>query len=194
MSRPLTAQMAIEFLDSEPAVEAWVRHFGRKLAVEHEPVWVTTSKATFEQLIGRKVGSSLGGAYVYLFRRKRHLILINLPKLNPDEPRAIELVVAEELIHLRDWIDGDRRRHAKHGYDRIAYRVADLAGASLDEVRNCLRPAKPRSYRWIYACPGCGVKVYRKRRGTWSCGRCSPVFDRRFVLKIVAEIESAGSA
>jgi len=186
--------MAIELLDVAPAVEAWVRHFGSMLRVDGESVLVTTSKATFEKLLGRRVGSSIGGAYIFLPHRQRHLILINLPRLNPDEPRAIELVVAEELIHLRDWLDGDRRRHAKHGYDRIAYRVADLAGATLDEVRNCLRPAKRRGYRWVYACPGCGVKVYRKRRGTWSCGRCSPTFDRRFVLRIVAEIEPAGSA
>lgn len=185
--------MAIELLDHNPEVEAWLRHFGGMLHVDQEPVWVTTAKSTFEQLLGRKVGSSLGGAYVFLLPRKRHLILINVPRLNPEEPRAVELVVAEELIHLRDWIDGDRRRHAKHGYDRIAYRVAELAGATLDEVRNCLRPATRRGYRWVYACPGCGVKVHRKRRGTWSCGRCSPTFDRRFVLKIVAEIEPAGS-
>lgn len=180
--------MAIELLDEHPVVEGWVRHFARLLAIEGESAWVTTERSRFEEILGRKVSASLGGAYIYLPRRKRHLVLINVPRLNPDEPRAIELVVAEELVHLRDWIDGDRRRHSRHGYDRIAHRVAGIANASLEEVRNCLTPATRRPYKWVYACPGCGVTVYRKRRGTWSCGRCSPTFDRRFVLRIVEEI------
>jgi len=179
----------IELLDHDLEVELWVRHFASLLAIESELAWVTTSKSGFEKILGCRVGASLGGAYIYLPRRKRHLILINRHRLNPDEPRAIELVVAEELIHMRDWIDGDRRRHSKHGYDRIAHRVAEIAGASLDEVRNCLAPAVRRPYKWIYACPGCGVTVYRKRKGTWSCARCSPTFDRRYVLKVVAELE-----
>ena len=166
-------------------------HFANLLRLDAEQAWVTTSKSTFESILGRRVSGSLGGAYIFLPRKKRHLILINLPRLNPAEPRAIELVVAEELIHMRDWIDGDRRRHSKHGYDRIAHKVAEIASASLEEVRNCLAPAARRPYKWVYACPVCGVTVHRKRRGTWSCARCSPTFDRRFVLKVVAELEPA---
>ena len=181
----------IELLDRDPEVERWVRHFASLLDIESEQAWVTTSRAGFEKILGRRVGASIGGAYIYLPRRKRHLILINLPRLNPDEPRAIELVAAEELIHMRDWIDGDRRRHSKHGYDRIAHRVAQIANASLEEVRNCLAPPVRRPYKWVYACPGCGVTVYRKRKGTWSCARCSPTFDRRYVLKVVAELGPA---
>jgi predicted SprT family Zn-dependent metalloprotease len=100
-------------------------------------------------------------------------------------------VVAEELIHMRDHLDGDRRRHAHHGHDRIAHRVADLVGVTLDEVRSALLPAARRPFRYLYQCPGCGLAVPRRRRGTWSCRRCSPRFDRRFVLRIVQEFHSA---
>ena len=55
--------MAIELLDSNPEVEVWLRHFGSMLHIDQEAAWVTTSKSTFEQLLGRRVGS-LGGAYV----------------------------------------------------------------------------------------------------------------------------------
>jgi hypothetical protein len=98
------------------------------------------------------------------------------------------LVVAEELIHMRDHIDGDRRRHAKHGYDRIACRVSDLTGASLDEIRSCLLPPVRRPIRYHYACPRCGVVIGRRKRGIWSCGRCSSRFDRNLVLELVREL------
>jgi ribosomal protein L37AE/L43A len=98
------------------------------------------------------------------------------------------LVVVEELVHMRDFLDGDRRRHAKHGHDRIAVRVANLTGASLDEIRNCLIPASRRPVRYHYACPACGMTVGRRCRGIWSCGRCSNTFDWRFVLQLVHEV------
>ena len=42
---------------------------------------------------------------------------------------------------MRDRLDGDLRRHAKHGYDRIAHRVSALTGATLDEIRTSVRAA-----------------------------------------------------
>jgi ribosomal protein L37AE/L43A len=88
---------------------------------------------------------------------------------------------------MRDHLDGDRRRHAKHGYDRIAHRVAALTGATLDEIRAALLPVRRRPPRFLYACPACHGRVARRLRGTWSCGRCSPVFDPRFRLRLVAD-------
>ncbi len=152
-----------------------------------DDLMLTTSRSVYGEWLGRRVPSSYGGAYCYLARRRKHAILINLERIDTSRPRAIELVVAEELIHMRDRIDGDLRRHSHHGHDRIALRVAELTGATLEEVRSALIPVKRRAVKYLYRCPGCGLTVPRKRKGTWSCGRCSPRFDRRFQMRIVRE-------
>jgi uncharacterized membrane protein len=95
------------------------------------------------------------------------------------------------LIHMRDHLDGDHRRHAKHGHDRIAHRVAQVTGTTLDDVRSALIPVQRRPYRYVYGCPGCGIRVPRKKRGMWSCSRCAAGFDPRFVLRIVDVLNDA---
>ena len=157
-------------------------------------LWITTDRATFATWLGRRVGSALGGAYVFLPRRNRHAILINLPRIDRSRPRALEIVVAEEFLHMRDHLDGDCRRHAKHGYDRIAHRVAALTGATLAEVRGCLLPVRRKPARYIYACPRCGLRVVRRVRGTWSCGRCAPRYDDRYRLHLITDLGPNGDA
>lgn len=160
-----------------------------RLHLSSEELAITVDKREFETWLGRRVSSSVGGAYVYLRRRNQHAVLINLPRIDLDQPKALEIVVCEELVHMRDWIDGDRRGHAKHGYDRIAWRVAELTGASIEEVRSPLLPVQHRPYRYVYACPGCGRSVKRRRKGRWSCGACSPRFDPRYELRIVETLD-----
>lgn len=155
---------------------------------------ITTDRREYGEWLGRRVPASYGGAYCYMRDIDIHAVLINLDRIDTSQERAVEIVVAEELVHMRDHLDGDRRRHAKHGYDRIAYRVAELTGASLDEIRTALLPVERRPYRYVYACPVCGMRVMRKRRGTWSCGRCSSSFNRRYVLRIVEEMPANGGA
>ena len=58
---------------------------------------------------------------------------------------------------MRDRLDGDLRRHAKHGHDRIAHRVSALTGATLEEIRASLLPPVRRPARYTYECPSCGV-------------------------------------
>lgn len=169
-----------------------VHDYVARLDLPTDRLRVTTDRATFARWLGRNVGASLGGAYVFLPRLREHAILINLPRIDRSQPKALEIVVAEELVHMRDHLDGDRRRHAKHGYDRIAYRVAALTGATLDEVRGCLLPTRRRPLRYLYACPNCGVRVPRRVRGTWSCARCAPAFDPRYRLRLVGELEGEG--
>lgn len=164
-----------------------LEHYLRRLQVPTDALRVTTDRAAFARWLGRRVSASLGGAYVFLPARGEHAILINLPRIDRTQPRALEVVVAEEVLHMRDHLDGDRRRHAKHGYDRIAYRVAALTGATLEEIRAALKPVERRPHRFLYACPACHVRVARRVRGTWSCGRCAPVFDSRFRLHLVAD-------
>lgn len=160
----------------------------RILGLEHAPLYITTERREFESLLGRRIDAGVGGAYAFHGRRQLHLVLINLRRIDRSLPRAVELVVAEELLHMRDWIDGDRRRHAKHGYDRIAHRVSALTGASLEEIRSCLLPRQRRPVRYLYRCPGCDRTVERRLKGTWSCSRCAPSFDWRFVLRLERDL------
>ena len=170
--------------DMEP--EAHLQRYLSLLDLGAHTLWVTTERRTFETWLGRKVRASIGGAYTFDPRDGRHLILVNLARIDRSNPRAVEVVVAEELVHMRDRLDGDLRRHAKHGYDRVAYRVATLTGATLDEIRSATVAPKRRPGKYIYACPGCGNRVPRRVRGTWSCARCAPRFDPRFVLRLVS--------
>ena len=165
-----------------------IERYVARLSLPTDVLWITTDRDTYSRWLGRRVPSAYGGAYCYLRQRKIHAVLIHLARIDLSQPRALEVVVAEELVHMRDHLDGDRRRHAKHGHDRIAYRVAELTGASLEEIRSALVPVRRRPVRYIYECPGCGVRVPRRRKGTWSCGRCAPGFDPRYVLRIVEHL------
>jgi len=171
----------------EPVRSLAITYLGR-LQLPSDHLLITVDKREFESWLGRRVSSSIGGAYIFLRKRNRHAVLINLPRIDLDQPKALEIVVCEELVHMRDWIDGDRRGHAKHGHDRIAWRVAELTGASIEEVRSPLLPVKRRSFKYVYGCPGCGRTVRRRRKGRWSCGACSPRYDPRYELRIVEEL------
>ncbi len=163
-----------------------LQRYIRLLDLPLDRLRVTTDRSVFEGWLGRRVRSSIGGAYAFVPSRDEHVILINLPRIDRSQPRALEVVVAEELVHMRDRLDGDLRRHAKHGYDRIAHRVAGLTGASLEEIRGALVPIPRRPARYLYGCPNCGASVPRHRKGIWSCARCAPTFDRRYILQPVA--------
>ncbi|MGC4105978.1 MAG: hypothetical protein QM753_06430 [Thermomicrobiales bacterium] len=168
-----------------------IEHYIDALALPTDRLWITTDRAEYGHWLGRRIPSAYGGAYCYMTRQDIHAVLIHLERIDPSQPKAVEIVVAEELVHMRDHLDGDRRRHAKHGYDRIAHRVSELTGASLEEIRAALLPVQRRTPKYVYACPGCGARVARRKRGTWSCGRCSPVFDKRFVLRLVETLDGA---
>jgi predicted SprT family Zn-dependent metalloprotease len=169
----------------DPRVRPLVEAYAERLRLPSAALWVTSDRDVFGGWLGRRVPSAYGGAYVYLRRQGVHAVLINRKRIDLDQPSALEIVVAEELVHMRDHLDGDYRRHARHGHDRIAHRVAQLTGSTVEEVRSALIPVKRRPFRYVYGCPGCDIRVPRKRRGTWSCARCAPRFDSRFVLRIV---------
>lgn len=177
--------MRLVAVDDETA--ALLEKYSARLRLPIARLAVTCDRSVYAGWLGRPVPSSYGGAYTFLRRPGVHAILINTRRIDLSRSRALEVVVAEELIHMRDWLDGDHRRHAHHGYDRIAHRVAALTGATLEEIRSSLIPVKRRPAKYIYACPGCGRHVPRRTRGRWSCGRCAPRFDERFVLRLVEE-------
>lgn len=182
------------FVSCDPRVVTLVERYVTALSLPTDRLRVTTDRHEYGSWLGRRVSSAYGGAYCFMHREGIHAILINVERIDINAPRALEVVVAEELVHMRDHLDGDRRRHAKHGYDRIAHRVSELTGATLKDIRSALLPVKRRPYRYVYACPGCGVRVPRKRRGTWSCARCSPRFDPRYVLRIIEDLATAEDA
>lgn len=167
--------------------------YGMHMRLTDHPLRITTSRSVFGRWLGRRIPSSYGGAYVYLTHSKTSAILINLERIDHRQPKALEVVVAEELIHMRDWIDGDHRRHARHGHDRIARRVSDLTGASLDEIRSALVPVKQREYRYVYVCPNCDRKVYRKRTGHWACRSCYERTGRHYLLSVDAKLAPAST-
>lgn len=171
-----------------PAVVRLMLHYGERFHLLQMPLQITTSRRVFGRWLGRRIPSSYGGAYVYLTHAKTHAILINLERIDHSQERALEVVIAEELLHMRDWLDGDRRRHAKHGYDRIAHRVAEYTGATLEEVRSALIPVQQREYRYIYACPQCGKTIRRKRTGRWACRSCYDRTGRHYQLQVIQEI------
>ena len=172
----------------DPHCRALLHHYLDRLGLAGHPLRATDDRALFEQWLGRRVSAQIGGGFVYQPRLKTHLILISLARIDLSKPKSLEIVVAEETLHMRDWIDGDRRRHARHGYDRIAFRVAELADASIEDVRGCLLPTVRRPFKYEYGCPRCGVVIKRRVKGTWSCGRCSPKFDRRCLFQLIREL------
>lgn len=167
--------------------------YGEHFDLLQYPLSITTSRKVFGRWLGRRIPSAYGGAYVYLRHNSTHAILINLERIDHSNKKSLEIVIAEELMHMRDWLDGDRRGHAKHGHDRIALRVAHVTGATLDEVRSALVPVQPRQYRYIYACPNCGHQVPRKRRGSWACRPCYDVTGRKYGLQVVAHLDDDGN-
>ncbi|HEV2074128.1 MAG TPA: hypothetical protein VGR29_10860 [Thermomicrobiales bacterium] len=177
------------FEECDEIVRALVVEYVQRLGLPADCLWVTTDRSLYSRWLRRRIPSSYGGAYCFLKGRGVHAVLINLERIDRSRPRAVEVVVAEELIHMRDHLDRDYRRHAKHGYDRVAHRVSALTGASLEEIRSALIPVKRRPYKYVYACPHCEMRVARKRTGRWSCPRCSPRFHPRFVLQVVERMD-----
>jgi hypothetical protein len=169
-----------------PETQRLLEHYVSRLDLPTDRLRVTTDRRAFEGWLGRRVRASVGGAYGFDALTGHHFVLINLARIDQSRPRSLEVVIAEELIHMRDRLDGDLRRHAKHGHDRIAHRVAALTGATPEEIRAAIVPPARRPPRFIYQCPRCGSSVPRQKPGTWSCGRCAPRFDQRFILQMVS--------
>ncbi len=125
----------------------------------------------------------------------RHLIFIEPTLL----PASAEVTVAHELIHLRDRVQGQPRRHHCHGNDAIALDEALITGRDPEALRvqlreetdrreAALRAARP--YRYLYRCPNCGKDYYRVRKYSrpTSCGKCDSRFNPNFELRLEANL------
>jgi predicted SprT family Zn-dependent metalloprotease len=131
----------------------------------------------------------------------RHLIFIEPTLL----PASAEVTVAHELIHLRDRVQGQPRRHRCHGNDAIALDEALITGRDPEVLRTqlreetdrreaALRAARP--YRYLYRCPHCGKDYYRVRRYTrpTSCGKCDSRFNPTFELRLETRLQLSAGA
>jgi predicted SprT family Zn-dependent metalloprotease len=172
------------------AVVQLMEQYGSRFGLLAEPLLITTSRRVFGRWLGRRIPSAYGGAYVHLSHSNTHAILINLERIDHRRSKSLEIVIAEELMHMRDWLDNDRRRHARHGHDRIALRVARVTGATLDEVRGALIPVQPRGYRYVYTCPNCGRSMMRKRTGHWACRPCWEQFGKKYLLHVTENLDA----
>ncbi len=179
----------MRFDECDEQVRALCLKWIARLELPDSALQVTCSRRRFESWLGRRVDARIGGGYAFDKSARRHLVLINLSRIDQTQPRAVEIVVCEELLHMRHRIDGDLRRHHKHGYDRIAMQVAQLTGVTMDEVRSALLPTHHRPYKYRYECPTCRRSVLRRKRGLWSCGTCAPTFSRHHVLRLVEELD-----
>lgn len=121
----------------------------------------------------------------------RHLIFVEPDLL----PVNIEVTVAHELIHLRDRVTGNPRKHRCHGYDAISVDEAVLTERDPEFLRAQLREETHRReaalravrpYRYIYVCPVCKREYPRVRRYSRpvSCGRCDRHYNLAFVLEL----------
>lgn len=76
-----------------------------------------------------------------------------------DRPHELRGTMLHEMLHL----------HLRRGHDAEFRREARRLGAPLWAEG----PARRRPYKYVYRCPHCLLEVLRRRKGSWSCGRCS---------------------
>lgn len=199
-------------------VVAWLDYYWHKLQLperELSHLAITQERREFTRWSGKRLNALALGCYCYLPPAvSRRALLAPLPTaelkrtvpghrhlifIEPDmQPRAIEVTVAHELIHLADRINGTPRRHRHHGYDSIAADEAAVTGYTLEELRRLLneesqrrdaRRRASRPIRYLYECPRCGKEYPRTRRYSQavSCSSCDKRYNPLFRLRLKAE-------
>lgn len=195
----------------QPTLQHWLTHYWQKLALPaHELALLamTQDRQEYSRWTGKRLHSMILGCYCYMppgtakgrgesvqqASPHRHLIFIE-PAM---QPKAIEVTVAHELIHLSDRVHGTPRRHHHHGYDAIAADEAAVTGYSLEELRSLLHEESTRReqvrrqhrpIRYLYACPHCGKTYPRTRRYSQSvsCSSCDKSYNPRFRLLLLPQ-------
>lgn len=216
-------RQATAIIHGDPAVQRWLAHYWQKLrlpARELGLLALTQDRQEFARWTGKRLNSMALGCYCYLSapprplfptRRARSLPAEPLPGLEQDalsqqpghrhlifiepglQPRALEVTVAHELIHLADRVNGTPRRHRHHGYDAIAADEAAITGYDPEELRCLLHEESARRetqrrarrpLRYLYLCPQCGKQYPRARRYSHpvSCSQCDKIYNPRFRL------------
>jgi len=93
-------------------------------------------------------------------------------------PESLPVTIAHEMIHLVTPNHGPEFRG-------MGMPIATALGVDWNEFRYATRWADLSRYRYLYACPKCGLELPSKKRRTASCGRCNPSgYDERYRLKL----------
>jgi len=172
----------LRIVDCDQRVVDLVNVYVRKLGLPDANLSITTNRSVFSGWIGRTIPFRVGGAYSMHPETGEHRVFVHLERLDLAKPWAIEVVVAEELIHMRDHSRGDFRRHSHHGYDRIAAEVERVTGFTPEQQRDIFGPRNVRKFRHFFQCPNCRMVIVRRRRGTWVCRECRDRFRRQYLL------------
>ncbi len=96
-------------------------------------------------------------------------------RYHQERPEQLRATLLHEMLHL----------HLRRGHDAVFKAAAARLGVPLHA------PGVPERepYRYVYACPACGRRILRRRRGTWSCGACSGGrYDARFQLRLLTRL------
>lgn len=111
-----------------------------------------------------------GGQY---FKRPHRLIQISTRYLQLENSwNEVADTLGHEMVHY--WLDfiGEPCGHTPN-FRRKLHECGFQRYSRLTPIRA----------RFIYACPACGTKYHRRKRGVWSCGPCSGKrFNRAFQL------------
>jgi len=93
-------------------------------------------------------------------------------------PDSLPITIAHEMIHLVTPNHGPEFR-------RMGKPIAADLDVTWNEFRYATRWADLSRYRYVYACPRCGLEFPSKKRRRASCGKCNPGgYDDRFRLEL----------
>jgi len=119
-----------------------------------------------------------GGQY---FKKPRKLIQISTRYLDMENAWAeVADTLGHEMVHY--WLDF---RGLPCGHTALFHAKLKACGF------NRYSRLTPVRARYLYVCPSCEVRYFRRRQGIWSCGPCSgPRFNPAFKLVLSHAIRS----
>lgn len=87
-------------------------------------------------------------------------------------PAELDATLLHEMLHLA----------LRRGHDAVFCSAAARVGAPMRAAGR----AEHRPFKYVYACPQCGVRIKRRRKGVWACGACgNGRYNQRYRLQIV---------
>jgi predicted SprT family Zn-dependent metalloprotease len=102
---------------------------------------------------------------------RRGIIRLSHP-YHQQHPHELEATLLHEMLHLA----------LRRGHDTVFRQAAAKVGAPM----RASGQAQHRPYKYVYVCPGCGVRIKRRRKGVWACAACGGgVYNPRYRLHIV---------